>query len=390
VGADLQTVLAVFRRAELGYPADQCDLFDDLAERDDCLFGLVNSRRASVAACPYEIVAGSDDAESERAADAFREVWNALPTDSVIINHAHGPNFYGWSATELEWAYRPEERRFDVVGAWNVPSRLFRIASEYDRGAGGAVPEELLVRVGLYEHQVGRLIPHKWIVTRRVDTERVARTALMRRSAWYSVLKSRGFAEWFAWVHRYGTPLMDITVPDFSKADEVLSAFRLAQAYTTDEKAIVRPKNTVEVKFHDPAAAARTASSDVHGRFVTAANTAMTRIWNGSTLATEAGDTGTYAQAKVHSDVRFAAIAEDATRIPRSIGRQLIKPWMAINKLPGAAPRLVIHLTKVADPGVAVELAVKLDTIGVKADLGQLQEITGLRLTRAEPQEKAS
>ena len=75
----------------------------------------------------------------------------------------------------------------------------------------------------------------------------------------------------------------------------------------------------------------------------------------------------------------------DARRVCAALREQLIKPWMRINVIPGEPPRLDIRLAnRIQDPDQAVDTAGKLADMGFEVDPAQLEEITGLRITRAQ------
>jgi phage gp29-like protein len=381
-GASIETLKAVERLAEQGRPAQQCDLYDDLIQRDDALAGLVRARTAALSGRPSAIIPGGDDLDSQAAAEIFAELWDDLPARRVISHHARSANVYGWACSEIEWTWTGT--RYDPTDLYQIRSRFFRIATEFDRVVVGAVPDELLPQIGLYEHEVARMIPGKWIVTRANDSELVARSSLMRPSALASILKSMGWAGWLMFVNRYGLPFAIAKVHDFANAQDVATARGILESLGRDAGAVVAENSKVTLDLKDGAQPSRAASSDVHQRFVDGLNTGLTRIWNGGVLASEAGGNGSFAQAKVHDGIRVGNIREDADRVADSIREHLIKPWMRINAIRGKAPHLSIKLSQVQDAETAVKLLVELDKLGIQGDLQQIQDLTGLKLTAKE------
>jgi phage gp29-like protein len=178
----------VFRQAEMGDPRTMCQMFDDIVRRDATLRGYVGSRRAAIAGKPVLILPAGPDKEDRKAADMFRDIWERVDTQSILEEHAQGPNFYGWAASEIDWQWVRQDRLFNPVGFFTPRAETFRIAVEYDPYVRDARQDELLVRVGYYPHEVARMIPGKWVVTPRTGVERRVWDGLMVTSAIYSIL----------------------------------------------------------------------------------------------------------------------------------------------------------------------------------------------------------
>jgi phage gp29-like protein len=388
-GVTIDQVFRIYRQAELGRPAAQCDLFDDVGRRDGTLRGLVNSRRSAIAGRPVLVLPGAQDSGSMRIADMWSEVWDRLPRRAIVEHHQHGPNFFGWAASETEWAWNPwGDRRYDPIDFYHPRTRTFRIATEYNTIVADAAPDELLCRVGRYEHDVARMTPGKWIVTRRTQTERVATDSLMYTSTLYTVLRNNGWADWFVFMKRFGLPFPKVTVDDWSDENSRRIALEIVRSFGEDGGVVV-PKNAgVNVEIIDAAQMSRNATSELHQRFVGEANLELAKLWNGAVLASETGGgSSSYALAKEHGGIRFELLQEDATRLQSSLQEHLIKPWMRFNGLDQAgvkAPKMLVFLTRVEDPEQAVKIAKMLAEIGVRVDPAHLLEITGLRGAEAE------
>lgn len=388
-GANIESIVRIYRIAEQqGRPGPMCDLFDDAARRDPTLRGLVRSRRAALCSAPVSIRPGGQDDESIRAAEIFNSVWSDLPTQRLIRHHQHSKNFYGWAGTEIEWEWRPDEKRYDPVAFYHPRSRTFRIATEHNPIVPGAMPDELLVRTGKYEHDVARAIPGKWIFTRADDDDRVSTVGLMYACAFYGLFKTQGFGEWFLFVKRYGLPFLKVLIHDWADSAAHAAADDVIQKFGEDG-GLKAPKNSMlDIEVIDGAQGSRNANGDLHQRIVGDCNSEMAKLWSGGALTSEVGRTGSYAQAREHGNVRYELTVEDYQQIAESFREQMIRPWMRFNAIPGEAPHIKIHLQRVSDPAEAVDLAVKLDGIGYRVDSAQLSELTGLRISE-KPAEEA-
>jgi phage gp29-like protein len=97
-------VNAVFRAAEGGILWRRADLFDDVLESDGHLRSLVLGRRDAVAGKEWVIQAGGKDASSIAAAEALAEKLRDSLNFHEFLEHQLMAPYYGWSATEIDWA----------------------------------------------------------------------------------------------------------------------------------------------------------------------------------------------------------------------------------------------------------------------------------------------
>jgi len=380
-GVSIEAIYQIYRQAELGDPAAMYDLFDDIVDRDLTLAGLVEARSDAITGCAVSIAPGAKDRDSVKAADEFREVWNELDHDGLIEHQQHGTNFNGFAASEMDWDYRRAERRFDPVRFHHPRARFFRIATAQNPIVPGAMPDELLVRTGRYSHEVERLIPGKWIVTRRRgNLKLVARSGLMFPCTPYSLMKSHASADWFVFLKRYGIPFVEAKISAWTDDEAVFVAQQGLASMGSDRGLISAESDKVTFNIHDGAATARAANSDVHQRFVVDRNQEMTKVWNGAILSSETGTgSASYALAKEHGGVRYSLLKRDKERLSKSLRMQLAVPWMIFNRRPGVAPLIVIHLNRVEDPTLAPKIALDMKQADAPVDPQQLYELTGFR-----------
>lgn len=383
--ANLERVASIFVMAEFGFPVSQCDLFDDLIDRDASLHGLVEGRTSALSGKPTQVVPGTPapSAEDQTAADAFAEVWARLDTDSLISWHQFSAPFYGWGATEIGWQWNPDDGRWDPADLWHVRSRQFRVATEVNRVVPGAEPQELLVQTGPTVNEVARLIPDKWIVSRRAPTLRISRAGLMHVCARYALLRTQGWAHWFAFLRRYGIPALKVKIGSWADAAQQAQAADIIRRWGEEVGFIVDKDADIEPEVIDGAATSRSSASDPQQRFTDAIYAEFRAIWTGIPIGSDAGGVGNYYTNRTLAGNRIDVVESDARRITTAIRRGLIEPWMRINGIPGAVPRVDIRIgDRIQDPTAAIDATVKLASAGYRVDLDQLQEITGLKITR--------
>src|SRR4029077_9749471 len=99
-----QRLWAYYRAAELGYPAHQCDVFEDLLENDGHMRGQHESRMSAVAFRPWIVQAGAPDEVSMAAAAALSAALRGTNMLAALWHLMEGVG-YGWSGVNIAWRY---------------------------------------------------------------------------------------------------------------------------------------------------------------------------------------------------------------------------------------------------------------------------------------------
>lgn len=375
-GASPDDIYVLYDRAELGMPGPMYDLFEDLRAKDLTLTGLVEAREDAVMGCTTSISPGADDDDSKRLADEFEEMFHELDTDGLLEHQQHNTNFNGFAATELEWDER--NGRAVITNLIHPRCRQFRIATPINRWVDGAESDELVLQTdhGQYE----RLIPDKWLVTRRRGRTRpLYASGLMFVTAVMSSMKSRTQYDWMSFIERFGLPLVQASIDSWADDDAAESAELTLKTLGSTNGIITTREDRVELSLLDGAKAARSANSDVHLRFAQFCNLDMAKVWTGGYLTTETGTSaGSYAQANVHKGVKDSLTAADKRRQGKMLNR-LGSIYKRVNQLPGRAPRAEFYPSQVSNPASAPVLAKQMAEAGAPVDPQQLYDITGFR-----------
>jgi phage gp29-like protein len=136
------------------------------------------------------------------------------------------------------------------------------------------------------------------------------------------------------------------------------------------------------VKIHN----ARTgASGGDHGQLIEFANREMGKLVNGGTLTNDnaqPGAGGSYAQAAVHSDVRWELVEADCELLEETIETELIAPFMRFNGLEDkvAPPEMSIQVVQDLTPMTRLQCAdTARNKLGIPVSISQLRHDTGLR-----------
>ncbi len=389
-GATFKSVQSLYLEAERGSPRRLYECYDDIANRDCSLLVAAERRADWLAGSDVVILPGGSDAASQAAAERFQARWSDLPTQRLIAHHAFATLFYGFAATEIVWVFENGEyipRRFI-----HPRNKHFRIAVRHGaHQPPDAELDELLVQTGPYYYQCARLIPGKWIVSRRRGwTKPLAHQALMYTSVPYAIMKSHGGFDWFSFLKRFGLPFAEARIHNWTDAlahqaaDDILKNLGKTNGVKTSTS------DKIELKLHDAVAASRAGTSDVHDRFVRFANAELSKLWTGGTLTGDTGDGGSsYALGKEHGNSAYQLVRGDATRLAASLRHQLIEPWMRLNSIPGKTPRAKFYIARIEHPALVPGIAKTLADAGVDYNHDQVRELVGLSAGKEQDREAA-
>ncbi len=318
---------------------------------------------------------------ASRAPTRFRAVWEQLDSQALIRHQQANAQLHGWAASEITWSYNPDTGRVDPVHLHHARCRDFYVATLYQPRVTGALPDELLVRATDLDFIGQRLIPGKWVITRRTHRVPLAKAGLGRGSAMLALLKALGIADWMIWIHRFGLPFPVITVNNWADLNERAQAMAIIESIGQDGGAIKDGNAIKAIEFLDGIQMSRNTSSDVHQRLAQFVDLQLAKIWAGAALVTESGEGAhSYAQASAQMPRFDSRVLADTQRMERAIREQLIIPWWQVNNLPGVPARLKFHLVQPGDPREAAEVAaIMRNDLGIELSAAQMYEVTGYR-----------
>jgi len=357
-------LLASYRLADQGYPADMCDIFEDRVGADAHLRSLYERRVDAVACSPWTISEGGDSDADRDAAKMLEDALRRVPNWLETLEHQLASNFFGYSGSEAIW------QRRDGVAApvWfeNVPHRRFRFGDD-------DAPRLLTATDNVDGVE---LAPGKWWFSGRAGRI-MAASGLFRTAMWWSHFKTLSMRDWLVFAGRFGIPYVagkyssDGTTPPEERA-------KLEQAVAeigSDGYAVF--SDACEIAIHEAKAVGE---QQVHGLLVNVCDNQNSKLIAGATLTSESGGTGSWALGKVHQGAWFQLLNGDAMRLAKSFEAAIGAPFVAYNGLSARPPRLKIHLS--LDIGVAdrIDIADKVvNKLGMPVSQSQIREMTQLR-----------
>lgn len=373
-----RTLVAAFGQAEFGDPSIQCDLFDDVIERDCHLRNLFEQREQAVAGKPWVIQADGQDADAVKGAQILGELLKRLPLIEVF-QHLLTANRYGYACAEIDWGLVTIGGQVWIAPVWitPVPARRFRVNTGANGQSGGS--DELRLYADTSRPMGDPLRPGKWIVLRRSGAF-VTRSGLMRTAVWPAMGKRLGFKGWIIYADRFGKPLPIIDYDrETADDDDKALAEEILRRIGSDGGA-VKPNDLV-LKFED-ATRGNAENSKSHGGLISHCNGEMSKLVNGSTLSNDSqGSSGaSYALGEVHDTVRWDNVVFDAERLQEAFRTQLAAPFMAFNNLIAPSPLLKVQVVRDLDPKTRAEVAdVFVNKLGIKVSIAQMRQEVGYR-----------
>jgi len=363
-------IVAIFALAEQGWPQVQCDLFEDVVERDGHLRAQIEPRIEAVAGKSWTLQAGGPDPADIDAAHLLEDAVRAVPNVPEVLEHQLTSTFYGYAATEIVWE---QNRDGMVVPVWfgNTPHRRFR----FDEDDNPFVLVDDDTRTGI------ALERGRWMFSRRRG-RRAARAGLLRSATWWSHFKTLSVRDWVLYSEKFGLPYI-LGRYEEGASDEDKKVLKQALQELGKDSIAALSKN-VEVLIESAKAGGK--SDDVHGALVALCNAEISKLITGATLTGETGGPGSFALGRVHQDTRFDLVQSDAERLAIRFEQDVGVPFVRFNSFPAGTrpPRLKIHVVRDVAPKERAEImAVVLNELRLPLDAEQIRQEFQLKAPRA-------
>lgn len=306
---------SILQNAEQGDILDQCDLFEDMEEKDAHIFAELSKRKRALLGLDWELVAPRNASAAEiRATEQLTEWLRDMDDFEDMLFDIADAIGVGFSQLELEW--RREDGRL-MPTARHRPPRWFTVDSN-DRN-------RLLLRT-----QDGRgepLWPAGWISHQhKAKSGYLSRAGLMRVLAWPFLFKNYSVRDLAEFLEIYGLPVRLGTYPAGASDQEKATLLRAVVGIGHNAAGII-PEG-MEIDFKDAAKGA----SDPFQAMMAWCEGAISKAVLGGTLTTTAEATGMGSgMGDVHNEVRHDLLVSDGRQIASTLSRDLIWPMTALN-----------------------------------------------------------
>lgn len=330
----------VLRRASVGDVRDFLLYAADVEEKDLNYRAVLQTRRLAVAGLPLRVEPADDSEGAHASARLTEEALARLDVPELLaaLLDALGK---GVAVAEIAWD--------TAAGLWRPEAMLLREPHwfGFDRDDG----RTLRLLDGSADGQA--LPAYKFVAhTPRVGAGLPIMGALARSALWAWVFKSHALRDWASFCELYGQPVRLGKYDSGAQPEDIAVLRRAAVELGTDLAAVIPHGMALELVE----SGAKSASADLYQRLIEYLDRQVTKCVLGQTGTTEQG--GSFAQAKVHNEVRADLVAADARALAATLTRDLVRPLVRLNLGPGAPlPRLSLPQ---AEPEDLSQLATQL------------------------------
>lgn len=304
--------------AERGDTVAQCELFEDMEEKDGHIASEMLKRRNAVCSLDFDVVPPpSPYAAEKKAAKQVLEWLAELDGWEEMLFDATDAIGKGFCCLEIEWQM--------LDGVWLPKSITHRPQSWFQLYRG--YRQEIRLRDNSADGAV--LQPFGWIVhQQKAKSGYLERAALFRVLVWPYLFKNYSVADLAEFLETYGWPIRIGKYPGGASEKEKMTLLRALTSLARNAGGIM--PDGMSVDFED----AVSGDADAFQLMIDWCERTQSKTILGGTLTSQAdGKTSTNALGNVHNEVRKDLRNGDAKALAATLTRDLIYPIAALNGL---------------------------------------------------------
>ena len=304
----------IFREADAGDVMRQMELFEEMEEKDPHLFSQLQTRKNAVTGLDYEVIPFGDDPRDKEIADFIGEQLGTIESFEDVETDLLDAVGKGFAVSEIMWGYDEGH-----VVVQEIRSR------QQKRFFWDSLDDTFKVRT--QEHSEGLLLPrNKFIVHRyKARSGHPSRAGVLRVTAWMYLFKNYDLKDWVSFCEVFGMPLrLGKYTAAASEADQ-RALMEAIYSLGTDAAGIIPDSTMIEFIESN-----KTTSVEIYEKLARYCDEQISKAILGQTLSSDSGG-GSYAQGKVHNEVRHDLTAADAKALATTIRRDIIKPLVEYN-----------------------------------------------------------
>jgi phage gp29-like protein len=314
----------ILQDAERGHLVSQCELADDIEEKDAHVYSELQKRKLALLNLSGRVLPPRNASEAEkRDAEQVQELLDELPDfDDLILDMADAI-LKSFSNIELEWQRMGAD--WLVVQGHYRPQSWFQLSPD-DRN-------QLHLRDGSYEGAA--LQPFGWVRhIHRARSGYPGRNGLARILAWPYLFKNYSVRDLAEFLEIYGLPLRLGKYPNGASDKEKSTLLNAVMSIGHNAGGII-PKG-MEIDFKEAAKG----GSDPFEAMIAWCERSQSKAILGGTLTSQAdGKSSTNALGNVHNEVRQELRDSDLRQIAGTLTRDLIFPLWMLNCETAGDPR---------------------------------------------------
>ena len=364
VGLTPSKAAMALRDAEQGNLICQCELAEDMEEKDAHLQSELGKRRRSLLSMPWTIKPPRNpSAEEQRDADMLTEILEDSTWFGDCIFDATDAILKGFSAQEFTGWEQVEGLMLPKGIEWRDPA-WFQTHPDNRN--------QLRLRDNSYEG--AELNPFGWIVhNAKSKSGYLARTGLIRTLVWPFLFKNYSVRDLAEFLEIYGLPVRLGKYPEGATDKEKTTLLNAVLSIGHNAGGII-PRG-MEIEFQNAASG----QADPFVVMMDWCERSMSKAILGGTLTSQAdGKSSTNALGNVHNEVRMEVRDSDVNQLAATLTRDLIYPLFALNgksfQSPRRLPRLEFDTSEPEDVSQYAESLPKLVGIGMQIPVTWVHE----------------
>lgn len=366
--AKLATIL---REAEQGNLKAQCELAEDMEEKDAHIQSELGKRRMALQGVDWKITPPRNaTAQEQKDAELIQELLEDATWLEDAIFDLSDATLKGFSNIELDWEY--------AEGVHCVANVMHRDPSWFQVHPGDRTM--LRLRDGSYEG--AELAPFGWLRhTSKAKSGYLTRSGLVRVLAWPFLFKNYSVRDLAEFLEIYGLPIRLGRYPEGAHESEKNTLMRAVMSIGHNAGGII-PKG-MDIDFQNAA----NGNPDSFMAMISWCEKSQSKAILGGTLTSQAdGKTSTNALGNVHNEVREEIRNFDLARLADTFTRDLVYPLYALNgksyQNPRRRPRFEFDITEAEDLKHLSESLPGLVTLGMKIPLQWAHDKTQIPMAK--------
>lgn len=318
-GLTPQRLANIFLQADQGDAHAQCELFEEMEEKDLHLSSIMGTRKRAVTGLEIKVEApDAANAKEKKAADLLKDHLGNIPDLPEKLEDVLDAIGKGYSATEIIWGIHKQEAIIEDL-KWREP-KWFRFDQE-------SMSELRLLDPSFADGKP--LTPYKYIThIHKAKSGLAVRGGILRPCAWMYLFKNYSFKDWVTFAEIYAQPLRVGKYPSSSSEKEKDILLDAVAGMGTDAAAII--PDSMLIEFVE--ASGKQGSTDLYERMCRFCDEQMSKGVLGQTSSSDAMSGGLGSgQADLHGDVREDLLRADARLLGGTLNRDLAMPIVDLN-----------------------------------------------------------
>ncbi len=351
----------ILEDAERGDLTAQCDLFEDMEEKDGHIMAELGKRKRAILGLEWNIKPPKNaKAEEEKQAALVQEIIEDIPNfEDVLLDMADAIG-YGYACLEIEWG---KHRYYYPKKIDRRPPGWFKTHRESR--------DQLRLRNNT-EHGA-ELIQGGWIThIHKAKSGYVARAGLHRALCWPFLFKNYSVRDLAEFLEIYGLPVRLGQYPRGATDGEKATLLRAVVNMGHAAAGIIPEGMMVEFKE------AAKGASDPYEAMLTWCEKTQSKVILGGTLTSQAdGASSTNALGNVHNEVRRDLMISDVCQIAGTLTRDLIRTICLFNGLQLndlRCPKFEFDTVEAEDLALYAGAIPKLVTIGMPVPVSYVRD----------------